>query len=114
MPGRRPASSVRLPSWIDDVATLLASSLEGQIGGAESDFVIVEWTGAGDPRVDWIAPLHAAKGVPHTFGNARPGQQARYLLVLTPRIQALISALHARGADDPARIFAPHDSELLG
>lgn len=55
----------------------------------------------------------ATKGVPHTFGNARPGQPARYLLVMTPRIQALISALHAQGADDPARSFAAHDSELF-
>lgn len=55
----------------------------------------------------------APKGVPHTYGNAQPGQQARYLLVMTPRIQALIEALHAPGADDRAAIFAAHDSELL-
>lgn len=53
----------------------------------------------------------APKGVPHTYGNAQPGQQAR--LVMTPRIHALIEALHTLGAGDPAGIFAAHDSELL-
>lgn len=119
----------------------------GQLGSAASDFVIVEWTDAGDPGIEWIAPLHlhrsddeawyvlegkmrfrigsdtfdasrgdavlAPKGVPHTYGNAEPGQQARYLLVMTPRIHALIEALHTPGADDRAAIFAAHDSELL-
>jgi gentisate 1,2-dioxygenase len=119
----------------------------GPLGGGDSDFVIVEWTDAGDPGIEWIAPLHvhrrddeawyvlegrlrfriggetfeashgdavlAPKGVPHTYGNAQPGQQARYLLVMAPRIHALIEALHTPGAHDPAAIFAAHDSELL-
>ena len=55
----------------------------------------------------------ASKGVPHTYGNAQPGQPARYLVVMTPRIRSLIEALHSRGADDVAAIFAAHDSELL-
>ncbi len=118
-----------------------------QIGGAGSDFVIVEWTDTGTPEIDWIAPLHrhlsddeawyvlegtlrfklgnetleatvgdavlAPRGVPHAYGNARPGHRARYLLVMTPRIHALIDALHGPDADDPARVFAAHDSELL-
>jgi mannose-6-phosphate isomerase-like protein (cupin superfamily) len=119
----------------------------GQVGGSDSDFVIVEWQDAGDHGVNWIAPLHrhhhddeswyvlegtmrfkvgdeifeatvgdavlAPKGVGHTYGNARPGQPARYLLVMTPRIRSLIEALHAPGIEDPARVFAAHDSELL-
>ena len=55
----------------------------------------------------------ASKGVPHTYGNAQPGQPARYLVVMTPRIRSLIEALRSRGADDVAAIFAAHDSELL-
>jgi hypothetical protein len=55
----------------------------------------------------------APRGVPHTFGNAQAGQLARYLLVMTPRIHALIQALHAPDAGDPAAIFAAHDSERL-
>ncbi len=119
----------------------------GRLGGADSDFVIVEWVDAGDPAIEWIAPLHlhrsddeawyvlegkmrfriggetfeassgdavlAPKGVPHTYGNAQPGKPARYLLVMTARIHALIEALHTPGANDLAAIFAAHDSELL-
>ena len=55
----------------------------------------------------------APKGVPHAYGNARRGEPARYLLVMTPRIRALVEALHAPGAGDYAAIFGAHDSELL-
>lgn len=55
----------------------------------------------------------APKGSPHTYGNARRGVTARYLLVMTPRIRALIDALHAPGADDYSAIFRAYDSELL-
>jgi hypothetical protein len=56
----------------------------------------------------------AAKGMPHSYGNARKGERARYLLVMTPRIRALVEALHAPGASDYAAIFRAHESELLG
>ena len=36
----------------------LASLAGGQLGGADSDFVIVEWADSGDSGYDWIAPLH--------------------------------------------------------
>ncbi len=55
----------------------------------------------------------APKGTPHTYGNARRGERARYLLVTTPRIRALIQALHEPGAADYAAIFRAHDSEIL-
>jgi len=55
----------------------------------------------------------AAKGTPHAYGNARRGELARYLLVMTPRIRALVQALHEPGARDYAAIFRAHDSELL-
>ena len=119
----------------------------GQLGSADSDFVIVEWTDSGESGYDWIAPLHvhheddeawyvlegvlrfrigdevfdadrgtgvlAPKGTPHSFGNARRGEPARYLLVMTPKIRALVEALHQPGASDYAAIFRAHDSELL-
>ena len=119
----------------------------GQLGGPDSDFVIVEWADAGDSEWEWIAPLHvhheddeawyvlegvlrfrigdsvveagsgsavlASKGTPHAYGNARRGQPARYLLVMTPKIRALVQALHEPGAGDYAAIFRAHDSELL-
>jgi mannose-6-phosphate isomerase-like protein (cupin superfamily) len=127
--------------------TFVTSLAEGQLGGAASDFVIVEWTDSGESEWDWIAPLHvhhaddeawyvlegvlrfrigdamreavpgsgvlAPKGVPHAYGNARRGQLARYLLVMTPKIRALVQALHEPGAGDYAAIFRAHDSELL-
>jgi quercetin dioxygenase-like cupin family protein len=55
----------------------------------------------------------APKGVPHSYGNARRGEPVRYLLVMTPRIAALVEALHEPGAGDYAAIFRAHDSELL-
>lgn len=119
-----------------------------QLGGSESDFVIVEWRDSGEAQWEWIAPLHvhhaddeawyvlegvlrfrigdetreagpggavlAPKGTPHAYGNARPGQSARYLLVMTPKIRALVQALHEPGADEYAAIFRAYDSELLG
>ena len=123
-------------------------SLAGrQLGGDDSDFVIVEWTDSGDSEWEWIAPLHvhhaddeawyvlggtlrfrigdevleagphsaviASKGTPHAYGNARRGERARYLLVMTPRIAALVRALHEPGAGDYAAIFRAYDSELL-
>ena len=124
------------------------SSLVGeQLGGPESDFVIVEWADSGQSGYEWIAPLHvhysddeawyvldgmlrvrigdeirevgaqgavwAPKGTPHAYGNARHGQPVRYLLVMTPRLRALVRALHEPGAGDYREIFRAHDSELL-
>ena len=126
----------------------LAAPLDGgQIGGAATDFVVVEWSDDGDSEHEWIAPLHvhheddeawyvlrgvlrfrvgvaafeagpgsavlAPKGVPHAYGNARPGESARYLLVMTPRIRSLVSALHEPGDSDRAQVFRDHASELL-
>ena len=127
--------------------SLVTSLADGQLGGPDSDFVIVEWTDSGESEWEWIAPLHvhhgddeawyvlegrlrlrigdqvreagpgqavlAPKGMPHAYGNARRGQATRYLLVMTPRIRALVQALHEPGAGDYAAIFRAHDSELL-
>ena len=127
--------------------TFVTSLGRGQLGGPDSDFVIVEWQDSGESQWEWIAPLHvhhgddeawyvlegvlrfqlgdevfeagthsavlAAKGTPHAYGNARRGKPARYLLVMTPKIRALVEALHQPGAGDYAAIFRGHDSELL-
>jgi mannose-6-phosphate isomerase-like protein (cupin superfamily) len=125
------------------------SSLVGrELGRADSDFVVVEWSDAGHSEWDWIAPLHvhhdddeawyvlegslrfriaddifeagpggavfASKGTPHAYGNAGRGQRARYLLVMTPKIRALVAALHEPEATDYAAIFRAYDSEMLG
>jgi mannose-6-phosphate isomerase-like protein (cupin superfamily) len=56
----------------------------------------------------------APRGVAHTYWNPRP-EPARYLLVMTSRIAALIDAIHApgetRGMDE---VFRAHDSTLIG
>jgi mannose-6-phosphate isomerase-like protein (cupin superfamily) len=54
-------------------------------------------------------------GTAHTYGNPRP-EPARYLLVMGPRIYALIQAIHA--AEDRSRevmrqLFQDHGAELL-
>ena len=59
------------------------------------------------------AAVLAPKGTPRAYGNARRGQRARYLLVMTPKIHALVNALHEPGVGDYAAIFRAHDSELL-
>jgi mannose-6-phosphate isomerase-like protein (cupin superfamily) len=127
--------------------TFVQALADGQLGGAGSDFVIVEWTDSGESGWEWIAPLHvhhsddeawyvlegtlrfrigeaefetgpgdavmAPKGTPHAYGNARRGHPARYLLVMPPRLRALVAALHEPGASDYAAIFRAHHSELL-
>jgi hypothetical protein len=121
--------------------------MDDQLGGPDNDFVMVEWSDAGESGYEWIAPPHvhraddeawyvlegalrfrlgddvfeapagsavlAPKGTPHAYGNARRGERARYLLVMTPKIRALVQALHEPGASDYAAIFEAHDSELL-
>ena len=58
------------------------------------------------------AAVVVRRGTPHTYWNAG-NVEARYLLVMTPRIARLIEAIHAPGADIPA-LFVAHDSEILG
>ena len=52
----------------------------------------------------------ARRGTPHTYRNAGD-VEAAYVLVMRPRIAALIEAIHQPGADVPA-LFAAHASEL--
>lgn len=53
----------------------------------------------------------APAGTPHAYWNAGPAR-ARYLLVGSPRLFALIEELHAPGADF-TEVFRKYDSELL-
>jgi mannose-6-phosphate isomerase-like protein (cupin superfamily) len=56
--------------------------------------------------------LLVPRGVPHSYWNPE-AEPARYLLVMTPRIHALVEALHSGERDDFAAIFREHASELL-
>ena len=56
------------------------------------------------------------RGTPHTYWNPRP-EPTRYLLVMTPRLSALIAALHSleeRTPEAVAAVFGDHRSEYLG
>lgn len=76
--------------------------LEGRLGFRLGDEVVE--VGEGEAVL-------ARAGVAHTYWNAgdRP---ARYLIVMTPRIAALIDELHRPGAN-PREVFARHRSTLL-
>jgi len=56
------------------------------------------------------------RGTPHTYWNPHPAP-TRYLLVMTPRINGLIAALHASTQLDQATLastFREYASEYLG
>jgi mannose-6-phosphate isomerase-like protein (cupin superfamily) len=60
--------------------------------------------------------VFARAGVAHTYWNAA-SVDTRYLLVMTPRIRALIAALHdpqLRGDRTMERVFEDFSSTLLG
>jgi mannose-6-phosphate isomerase-like protein (cupin superfamily) len=65
-------------------------------------------------RAEAGAAVFAPRGMPHAYGNAARAP-ARYLLITTQRILALVDELHAAGADpaDYDAIFRKYDSELL-
>jgi hypothetical protein len=53
------------------------------------------------------------RGTAHTFWNAGP-KKARYLIVMPPRVAALVAALHDESEQEaPAEIFRRFASELL-
>src|SRR5581483_6412018 len=112
----------------EDRAMTVPPLLGGRLAGG--DFVLVEWTADATSSAERpLAPLHvhdrddeawytlagtlALRRVPHTYWNAGGGP-ARYLLVLTPRIAALIAALHEPGArGDLPGLFARFASRLV-
>src|SRR5919198_2857992 len=68
----------------------------------------------GDEAVEATAggAVLAPRGTPHTYWNPRP-EPARYLLVMTATIRALIDAIHALEDRSPAAmaaVFRAHDS----
>ena len=56
--------------------------------------------------------IFAAKGTAHAYGNPSP-EPARYLLVMTPKIERLIERLHEGDWQDVHELFREYDSELL-
>jgi uncharacterized cupin superfamily protein len=56
-----------------------------------------------------LAHIHA--GTVHTFANRGPAQ-ARILVVMTPEIDELITALHSEGSD-PAAIWTRYNASVV-
>jgi uncharacterized cupin superfamily protein len=70
----------------------------------------------GDDEVEATAggAVIATRGTPHTYWNPRR-EPARYLLVMTATIAALIEALHAPGETrSMEEVFRAYDSTLIG
>lgn len=102
--------------WNAEVGTHWIAPLHVHHADDEAWYVLKGTLGfrIGDDEVEVPAgsAVLARRGMPHTFWNAGDAE-ARYLLVMTPKIARLIDAVHEPGADIPA-LFAAHDSEILG
>ena len=109
-----------LAEWVDggeSSAERPVAPLHRHLNDDEAWYVLEGTLGfvRGDERLE--APAGAAvlvpRGIAHTFWNATAAP-ARYLIVMTPRIAALIDAIHEPGAfDDLPGLFRRFDSELL-
>jgi mannose-6-phosphate isomerase-like protein (cupin superfamily) len=97
---RRPIAGLHLHRADDEAWIVLSGTLGFQVGEQEREVAAGE-------------SLLVPRGTPHSYWNAT-GEPARYLLVMTPRIHALIEALHGGDRRDWEQIFSEHDSELLG
>jgi undecaprenyl-diphosphatase len=97
-PGR-PIAGLHLHRVDDEAWYVLSGTLGFRIGDEE------RLVGAGES-------ILVERGTPHSYWNPNP-EPAHYLLVMTPRIHALIEALHSGERTDYAQIFEEHASELL-
>jgi len=106
--------------WIDDGETSAewpVAPLHRHLSDDEAWYVLEGTLGfiRGEERL--VAPAGSAvlvpRGLAHTFWNAG-GDRARYLIVMTPRIAALVEAIHEPGArEDLPGLFRRFDAELL-
>jgi len=109
-----------IAEWHDDGATSAErpiAPLHVHYEDDEAWYVIEGRLGfvRGDERLE--APAGSAvlvpRGTPHAYWNASTGT-TRYVIVMTPRIAALVEAVHAPEARDRFReLFREHASELL-
>jgi mannose-6-phosphate isomerase-like protein (cupin superfamily) len=97
-PGR-PIAGLHVHHSDDEAWFVLSGRLGFRVGESERE------VGAGES-------ILVPRGTPHSYWNA-VAEPTRYLLVMTPRIHALIRALHGGERDDYARIFEEYDSVLL-
>jgi mannose-6-phosphate isomerase-like protein (cupin superfamily) len=98
----RPIAPLHMHHEDDEAWYILEGALAFQLG---DQIVEVEAGGA----------AFAPRGLAHTYWNPRQ-ERARYLLVMTPTIRALIADLHAtddRSPEAMRAIYQRHHSELL-
>jgi mannose-6-phosphate isomerase-like protein (cupin superfamily) len=118
--GRVEGGDFVLVEWADSGESSAArpiAPLHRHLGDDEAWYVLEGALGfiRGDERLEAAAgaAVLVPRGVAHSFWNAGDGS-ARYVLVMTPRIAALVDALHEpRARDDLAALFRRYDSELL-
>lgn len=106
-----------IAEWVDDGESCVErpiAPLHVHFGDDEAWYVLEGTLGftRGDEQLETPAgfAVLVPRGVVHTYWTAGGGR-CRYLIVLTPRLAALIEGLHEPGADVPA-LFARHDSAL--
>ena len=115
------------------------SSEQPQIAATGQSFEIHEWRGSGpdylhvhysddeawhvlegtltfrfvDRQVEASAgtTVFVPAGVPHTYFVA--GERTRYLIILTPRLRALIEALHSTPREQHQAVMKQFDSAIL-
>jgi mannose-6-phosphate isomerase-like protein (cupin superfamily) len=123
----------------DAMSTVYYSTAQNAIHAPGSSFRIYEWSGGGPPymhvhyeddeawhmlegtmtfklpgrQVD-VGPgqtMHIPAGTPHTFDEAQG--PTRYLMILTPRLDELISELHRTPLDQHGEVMEKYRSKLL-
>jgi mannose-6-phosphate isomerase-like protein (cupin superfamily) len=101
--------------WTAEIGVHLIAPLHVHHGDDEAWYVLEGELGFRLGDLEVAAPAGSAvvapRGTPHTYWNAG-NTEARYLLVMTPKIARLIEAIHAPDAV-LAEVFAAYDSEIL-
>ena len=116
--GRLDGEDFVIAEWVDDGETSAEFPMAPLHSHNQDDeaWYVLEGTLAvrrGDELLEVPAgsAVVVPHGVSHTWWNAGPGR-VRYLLIMTPRIAALIEALHEPGASPPA-VFERFGARLL-
>ena len=109
------ADSFVIAEWTAEVGDHWIAPLHVHHSDDEAWYVLSGTLGfrLGDEEVEASAgsAVLARRETAHTYWNAGRSE-AKYLLVMTPRIAQLIEEIHQPGAD-VAAVFAAHDSAII-
>jgi mannose-6-phosphate isomerase-like protein (cupin superfamily) len=110
-----PRDDFVIAEWRAEVGTHRIAPLHVHHGDDEAWYILDGTLGfrLGDREFEASAgsAVLARKGTSHTYWNAGP-TEARYLLVMAPRIARLVEAIHVPGVDVPA-VFTRFDSAIV-